>query len=240
MAEQIASRETLLKAFEDLRVADVRDGMDTLLLHHSGSMHPSIHPLWRTRIFGIAKTAKLVPYTGVIPDLQPEAYMAWSGHYYNSICTYPYMETLAAGDILVLDQAGVDAGTFGSANTLSLLQKGVRGLVTNGGVRDTDEIIQQKVPVFLSFCSQKMVQGRVQFEAQDIPVTVGGVTVHPGDIIVADGDGVIVVPQARALEVARWARKEHERDKEDRLASFKALGLQTDETVTPFKSREQA
>lgn len=238
MGNDRPAREALLNAYHDLRVADVRDGMDTLLLHQSGSMHPSIHPLWRTRIFGIAKTAKLVAYTGVVPKVSPEDYMTWSGHYYNSICTYPYMETLQAGDVLVLDQAGVDAGTFGSANTLALLQKGVRGLVTNGGVRDTDEIIHQKVPVFLSFCSQKMVQGRVQFHSQDIPVTVGGVTVHPGDMIVADGDGVIVVPQAQALEVARWARKEHERDKEDRLASFKALGLQVDETVTPFKPKD--
>jgi regulator of RNase E activity RraA len=231
-------RQALLNAYQDLRVADVRDGMDTLLLHQSGSMHHDIHPLWRTRIFGLAKTAKLVPYIGVVPTVAPEDYMAWSGHYYNKICTYPYMESLQPGDILVLDQAGVDAGTFGSANTLGLLQKGARGLVTNGGVRDTDEIIQQKVPVFLSFCSQKMVQGRVQFEAQDIPVTVGGVTVHPGDMVVADGDGVIVVPRDRALEVARWARKEHERDKEDRLASFKALGMKIDETVTPFKPKD--
>jgi regulator of RNase E activity RraA len=231
-------REELLKAYQDLRVADVRDGMDTLMLHHVGSMDSSIRPLWRTRIFGIAKTAQLEPYTGHIPDLSPEDYWKWSGDYYQKVCRYPYMDSLSPGDVLVLDQGGVDAGTFGSANTLSLQQKGARGLITNGGVRDTDEIILQKVPVFLAFCSQKMVQGRVQFRSQNLPVTVGGVTVNPGDVIVADGDGVIVVPRDKALEVAHWARKEHERDKGDRLASYKELGLQVDATVTPFKDKE--
>src|SRR5688572_21201424 len=146
-----ADRQTILKAYEDLRVADVRDGMDTLLLHNQGSMSPDIHPLWRTRIWGIAKTVELEPYTGPLPTMKPEDYWPWAWDYYRDVCNYDYMNELQPGDILVLDQKGVDAGTFGSANSLGLLEKGARGLVTNGGVRDTDEIIMTKVPIFLSF-----------------------------------------------------------------------------------------
>ncbi len=62
-------------------------------------------------------------------------------------------------------------------------------------------------------------------------MSVGGVTVNPGDVVVADGDGVIVVPQDVALEVARHARAIHEEDKRMRRAHYKALGRDPDSTV---------
>nr|MDO8117629.1 RraA family protein [Candidatus Sigynarchaeota archaeon] len=71
------TRKELLAAYEDLRVADVRDGMDTLMMHGFGSMDPSIRPLFRTRAFGIAKTARYVPFKGPIPHNDPEGYKVW-------------------------------------------------------------------------------------------------------------------------------------------------------------------
>jgi regulator of RNase E activity RraA len=53
-----------------------------------------------------------------------------------------------------------------------------------------------------------MDQARIRFDAKDVPVAIGGVTIHPGDIIVADGDGVIAVPRQAAREVARYADQE--------------------------------
>jgi regulator of RNase E activity RraA len=76
-----------------------------------------------------------------------------------------------------------------------------------------------------------MVQARLQFDAMDVPVAVGGVTVCPGDMVVADGDGVIVVPQSVAIDVAKLARDEHERDKANRRRHYEALGMAPDETV---------
>ncbi len=224
-------RHKLLEAYEDLRVADVRDGMDTLLLHNTGSMDRAIRPLWPTRTSGIARTVRLVPYTGRIPKLDPAQYWQWCWDYYRDICPYHWLDEARDGDIIVADQCGVDAGLFGSENSLNLLRKGGRGVVTNGGVRDTDEIILEKVPFFLQFISQKMVQGRLQFEAKDVSVSVGGVLVRPGDMVVADNDGVIVVPSEKALDVARHARKEHERDKIDRRRHYEALGREPDNTV---------
>jgi regulator of RNase E activity RraA len=76
-----------------------------------------------------------------------------------------------------------------------------------------------------------MVQGRLRFDAKDVPVSVGGVTVHPGDIVVADGDGVIVVPRAMARDVAKYGGEEHTRDKVVRRKLYEALGRPLDDSV---------
>jgi regulator of RNase E activity RraA len=231
MATTDKQRAEILAGYGDLRVADVRDGLDTMMMHHVGSMSPTIRPLWRTRAFGIARTVRYLPYQGTIPQMTPEEYWKWVGPYYRDVCPYPWIDAIQPGDFAVIDQSGVNAGLMGSANTLSGLQKGVRGYVTSGGVRDTDEIIGQKVPFWSAMCSQSMVQGRLQYDAHDVPVCVGGVTVRPGDVVVADGDGVIVVPWAIALDVAEHAHAEHNRDKVSRRKSYDALGIKPDGTV---------
>jgi regulator of RNase E activity RraA len=225
------SRQQLLEAFDGLRVADVRDGMDTCGWARVGSVDHAIRPLWRTRACGIARTARYLPYRGVVPELPPEDYKAWAGTYYREVCTYPWLGEIEPGDFVVLDVSGVDAGLMGSENTLGCLRRGARGLVSNGGVRDTDEIILQRVPFWSAFTSQSMVQGRLQFDGMDVPVCVGGVTIRPGDLVVADGDGVVAVPVELALEVAKWANKEHAADKRMRARHYQELGREPDETV---------
>ena len=87
--DDMSERDDILSLYSDLRVADVRDGMDWNLLHWKGSMSPDIRPLWRTRAVGIARTARYLPYAGSIPNLTPEEYTEWQGWYYNTVCTYP-------------------------------------------------------------------------------------------------------------------------------------------------------
>lgn len=226
-----AEREELLALFSDLRVADTRDGMDWLMQHTQGSLSPDIRPLWRTRAVGIARTARYLPFKGVIPTMTPEEYTRWSGWYYNEVCTYPWIAAIEPGDFVVIDQSGVNAGLMGSNNTLDGVLKGAVGYLSNGGVRDTDEITLQKIPFWSKMCSQGMVQGRLQFDAYDVPVVVGGVLVHPGDVVVADGDGVIVVPRALAKDVALYAHQELRNDKVSRREKYAALGLEPDATV---------
>ena len=139
-------RQELLDLYDGLRVADVRDGMDALMLHRIGSMSPSVRPLWRTRAVGIARTARYVPYDGDVPQMTPDEYAEWTGWYYREVCPYPWMADIEDGDFVVLDMSGVDAGLMGSNNTLDGVRRGARGYVTSGGVRDTDEIILQKIP----------------------------------------------------------------------------------------------
>jgi 4-hydroxy-4-methyl-2-oxoglutarate aldolase len=224
-------RTVVLNAYEDLRVADVRDALDVLGHHSVGSMNQSIRPLWRTRAFGLAQTARYLRYTGPIPQMTPEKYAAWTGWYYNNVCTYPWTKEILPGNFIVIDAGGVDAGLIGSENGLACLRAGARGILTSGGVRDTDELILTNVPVWTALISQSMVQGRLQYEGRNTPITVGGVTVTPEDMIVADGDGVIVVPQSLALDVARYAHEEHNRDKKARKAHYQALHRQPDATV---------
>ena len=76
-----------------------------------------------------------------------------------------------------------------------------------------------------------MVQGRLQFDARDIPVNIGGVTVFSGDIVVADGDGVIVVPRKFAFDVAKYAHQELRNDKEARRRKYETLGIPLDDSV---------
>jgi 4-hydroxy-4-methyl-2-oxoglutarate aldolase len=230
----IASRDVrreLLELYRDLRVADVRDGMDWMMRHQHGSMSPDMRPLFRTRAMGIAKTVRYLPYEGPVPTMAPEDYTAWVGWYYREICPYPWLDDVQEGDFCVIDQSGVDAGLMGSNNSLAGFEKGVRGYVTNGGVRDTDELLIQQIPFWSPFISQSMVQGRLQFDAQDIPVVVGGVVVRPGDVVVADGDGVIVVPAEVAFDVAAYACRELEKDKVARRGLYERLGMPLDHTV---------
>jgi 4-hydroxy-4-methyl-2-oxoglutarate aldolase len=226
-----SERDKLLELYKDLRVADVRDGMDWNMMHHYGSMSPSIRPLWRTRAVGIARTARYLPYEASIPTMTPEEYTRWSSWYYQNICTYPWMKAIEPSDFIVIDQSGVDVGLMGSNNSLAGVRDGAAGYVTNGGVRDTDELILQKVPFWSAMISQGMVQGRVRFDAMDIPVSVGGVQVHPGDVVVADGDGVIVVPRKMAVDVAQYAHQELANDKVGRRKLYEALGMELDDTV---------
>jgi 4-hydroxy-4-methyl-2-oxoglutarate aldolase len=224
-------RQELLELYAGLRVADVRDGMDWNMMHPYGSMSPAIHPLWRARAVGIARTARYLPFRGPVPRTTPQEYDEWSREYYRSICTYPWMDEIRPGDFIVIDQSGVDAGLMGSNNSLAGFRNGAVGYVTNGGVRDTDELILQQIPFWSAFISQSMVQGRLRFDAMDVPVAVGGVQVCPGDVVVADGDGVIVVPRELARDVAHYARRELENDKAGRLKLYHELGMELDDTV---------
>jgi 4-hydroxy-4-methyl-2-oxoglutarate aldolase len=224
-------RKELLDLYQNMRVADVRDGMDWSMMHANGSMWPEIRPLYRTHAYGIARTARYLPFQGAIPQMTPDQYTEWVGWYYNTVCTYPWVDEIQPGDFVVIDQSGVNAGLMGSNNGLACKKNGAHGIVTNGGVRDTDELILQQVPFWSKMISHGMVQGRLQFDAKDVPVNVGGVLVSPGDIIVADGDGVIVVPQARAREVAKYANREFTNDKASRRKMYEELGMELDDSV---------
>ena len=84
----------LLKLFEPLRVADVRDGMDWMGYHHYGTLDYKIRPLYRTRAVGIAKTARYLPYEGPDPKVIGDEYTQWSNWYYGNVCIYPWFDEI--------------------------------------------------------------------------------------------------------------------------------------------------
>ena len=224
----------LIGLFKRLRVTDVRDGMDWMGYHHYGTVNHSFRPLFRpeTSVIGIARTSRYIPYEGPVPSLPPDEYTKWVRMYYKEICTYPWADEIQEGDFICIDVADLDVGLMGSNNTLGCKKKGAVGfLLSGGGIRDTDECIIQKINVWSKFISQPMDQARIRYVDKNIPIAIGGVAIYPGDIIVADGDGVIAVPRKVARDVAKYAWQEASADKKSRKEQYINLGMKLDDTV---------
>jgi regulator of RNase E activity RraA len=229
----------LLALYDGLRVADVTDGMDAVGLQNVGLMDPGIRPLWRDvkdyshRFAGIAVTARYVPTQRAAAGKQAvEAYDAWSGDWYNTLSPEPFQDLLRPGSALVIDDAErADVGSIGSNNIMAWKSRGLVGVVTNATARDTDEIATEKVPLYFRHPGRGIRPGRNEIESVNRPIVCGGVLVVPGDVIVADGDGVLVVPRAVAADVARYAKRILEGDKDGRRKLYQKLGLPADKSV---------
>jgi regulator of RNase E activity RraA len=100
-------------------------------------------------------------------------------------------------------------------------------------VRDSDEVIKQRIPVYLERPGRGIRPGRNEVESVNQPVEIGGVRVNPGDVVVADGDGVVVVPREYAEQVARFAKGVLDSDKANRRNLYQEMGRPLDETVKP-------
>jgi regulator of RNase E activity RraA len=105
------------------------------------------------------------------------------------------------------------------------------GVVTDATARDLDEIETEGVPLYFRRPGRGIRPGRNELESVNRPVVCGGVLVMPGDVVVADGDGVIVVPRAHAEDVARYAHKIIEADKAGRRDLYQKAGLAPDPSV---------
>jgi 4-hydroxy-4-methyl-2-oxoglutarate aldolase len=231
--------EHILKLFEGLRVSDVSDGMDKVGLNNTGLMSPEIHASWKDtthyahRFIGIAVTARYVPTNEPpAPHMETKAFDAWVGKTYSQVTPEPFVPLIRRGTALVIDDApDSDVGTIGSNNIMGWKVRGCVGVVTDAGARDTDEVATEKMPLYLRHVSRGIRPGRNEIESVNRPIVCGGVLVEPGDVIVADGDGVIVVPRAKAREVAEYAQAVIAGDKAGRRNLYKKLGLTEDDSV---------
>ena len=206
-----AEDQRILKAFEGLRVADVTDGMDFVGLQNVGLMDPEIHPLWkdakdyRHRFIGIAVTVRYVPTQRPAAGggRSYEDFRAGEGRWYNELSPEPFAMLLRPGSAIIIDEApDADVGSIGSNNIMGWKLAGAVGVVTDATARDTDEIITEGIPLYLRRTGRGIRPGRNEVDSVNRPVVVGGVLVNPGDVVVADGDGVVVVPRDVALQVA--------------------------------------
>jgi 4-hydroxy-4-methyl-2-oxoglutarate aldolase len=233
-----AEDDRILKLYEGLRVADVADGLDMAGLQGIGLLDPQIRPVWRDtndfshRFCGIAVTSRYVPTNRRADKMPPEEFKKWEGQWYNEISSEPFVELLRPGSVVVIDATDDgDSGTVGSNNILAYKLKGARGVVTSGGARDTDEIIKEKIPLYMRRPARGIRPGRNEIESVNLPITCGGVLIRPGDVIVADGDGVVAVPREKAEFVAKEERAILENDKKGRRELYKELGLKPDNTI---------
>lgn len=119
----------------------------------------------------------------------------------------------APGDVIVLDAGDcLNAGFFGEVLAVDCQAHSLAGLVTSGSVRDTEAIIRRGFPVFSRGIS---VRGTAKASLGKInhPISIGGVIVYPGDYILGDADGVVVVPHDRIAEAIEASVKREEKEK---------------------------
>jgi 4-hydroxy-4-methyl-2-oxoglutarate aldolase len=235
----LADDERLLGQFAGLRVSDVADGMDAVGLQNVGLMDPDIHSLWRDtehfthRIVGVAVTARYVPTQNPpAGQMSVDAYDRWAADWYENKSSEAFLDLIRKGSVLVIEDAPrADVGSIGSFNILEWKGKGCVGVVTSATARDTDEIIAERMPLYFKGPGRGIRPGRNELESVNRPIICGGVLVMPGDIIVADGDGVVVVPRAKAEPVAAYARKILEDDKAGRRDLYQQLGIKPDDSI---------
>jgi 3-hexulose-6-phosphate synthase/6-phospho-3-hexuloisomerase len=115
-------------------------------------------------------------------------------------------------NVIVVDAAGGDKAVWGELATLSCLQKKVNGVVIDGAIRDVDEIRALSFPSFAKIITPTAGEPK-GFGEINIEIKCGGVTVRPDDWIIADDNGVVVVPKETAVEIANRALDVFEKER---------------------------
>lgn len=235
-------RQELLDMYDGLRVADVVDGLDYHGFHDVNQMSSDVAPLYRDidgfshQITGFAYTVRYLPTNKrrELPnpaELDFETSSEWAWDWWDDYSPDPSTDDIREDDVLVVEAHDLSVGILGSMNLLTAVDAGAVGVVTDGGPRDTDEVIKQGIPVYSTGTNKTIPPGRVELDAEQVPVSVGGCQVRPADIVVADGDGVVVVPIEYAEEVAETARGVLEIDQKHRRDYYEKVGLEPDFTL---------
>jgi regulator of RNase E activity RraA len=140
------------------------------------------------------------------------------------------LESIPTDSVCVWDTSGDDeSAQWGEIMTLASKKRGCRGAIVDGGVRDTNKVLEEDFPVFCKFRSSNGMLGRFRMIGYQLPVMIGNVHIYPGDIIFGDIDGCIVVPRDMAYEVL--LRAEQIRDNEIEIKKMVESGLKPTEVV---------
>lgn len=195
----------------------VADVLDRLGLRNQ-CLHPRVRPLFpEAKFAGFALTVQTVPAREQAPP-------------------HPYAGELAAvdalkpGDVLVVSRA--EWSFWGELLSTAARCRGCRGVVLDGPTRDSVAVRQMGFPVFHVGFHPADSLGRLDVTGHDVPIDCGGVLVHPGDLVLADHDGVVAVPLGVAEEVLRLA--EEKVSGENLVRTALADGMSTAEAFARF------
>lgn len=171
----------------------IKRGMRTRAISNIAPINPATPRLW-----GPAYTLRYIPMR---EDLGTGASMASPENPQRKA-----IEVAPAGHVIVADTHGMDtSGTFGDILVARLRVRGVAGIVSDGPMRDIAELRRMDFPVFTTGNAAPPSYGSMIAVDAQVPIGCGGVAVFPGDIVIGDEDGVVVLPAAIAEEVARDA-----------------------------------
>jgi 4-hydroxy-4-methyl-2-oxoglutarate aldolase len=147
-----------------------------------------IRPIWQApRIAGPAMTVKAVAAGPTKPPQHINVHA---------------IDAAEPGSVLVIDNSGrPDVSCLGDLQSLAAKTRGLSGAVIDGACRDVDQIREIGFPVFTRAVVPITARGRIQQEAWNVMVQVGGIQVRPGDWVIADGSGVVFIPADRVAEV---------------------------------------
>lgn len=205
-ALKVLNTPTLANALDDLGIAGVMHGLQAVA--------PGL------RCVGRAVTAREV--TGPKGSFPTEDFKV--GH---------IIEAAGPGDVVVIDNGGHPVSTWGGMASYAAKLKGIAGLVVDGACRDREEIIEFAFPVFSRHVVPTPGKTRIRVESISETVSCGGVRVRPGDVIVADGTGVVCIPAEAAAEVLSLASRFAEDDRQAMAEMDKGLTFR--EALAKFK-----
>jgi 4-hydroxy-4-methyl-2-oxoglutarate aldolase len=182
-------REPLVERLSKVDSCAVSDALDSLAL--KGATW-GVRPQWPCpRIVGRAMTMKIKP----VGLEQPTQHLGT-----------PAIEAAKPGDVIVIDNAGrPDISTWGGLLSLSAKLKGLSGVVIDGACRDIDEARDLGFPVYSRGVVPMTARGRVMQESFNQEIQFDGVQVRPGDLVIADGSGVVIIPKEKEQQVVEAA-----------------------------------
>jgi regulator of RNase E activity RraA len=210
-------RPDLLARFDEVAHCYSASCVFADVMYRTGVMHSSIKPAFRAKAVGQALTVQLSKGDLVDP--------------------LKALELGRAGDIIVVDAGGeTETSVVGGLMGGLAKNKGIRGMVVDGAGRDVDELRDIGWPIWTRAITARgthtMFSGRKEELSINVPVACGGVVVRPGDFVVADEIGVVVVPLDEAEELLGLAREQAER--EQRTREWVAQGKTVEDLLREF------
>lgn len=192
------AREPIIERLAKLDTCAVSDALDSLSL--KGATW-GVRPLWQCpRIVGRAVTMKIKP-AGLE---QPKQHLG----------TAP-IEAAQPGDIIVIDNGGkLEFSCWGGLLALSAKLKGLSGVVIDGASRDVDEARELGFPVYARGAVPMTARNRVAQESFNQEIQFAGVQCHPGDLVIADGSGVVIIAKEKEQEVVTAAEAIYQKEQE--------------------------